>query len=115
MEFNPAVYTKFRSKLFSIDADRFLAQNVYKLGLKHMNQVKEKIRVESMFRFDHFLRSRTESELNKRMLSIYKLIEKEKDNDEYGLDNETLKDTKKKQKKRKMEEKAMEGDDGEEI
>lgn len=53
--------------------------------------VKEKIRVESMFRFDHFLRSRTESELNKRMLSIYKLIEKEKDNDEYGLDNETLK------------------------
>lgn len=39
------------------------------------------------------------------MLSIYKLIEKEKDNDEYGLDNETLKETKKKQKKRKQEEK----------
>jgi SWI/SNF-related matrix-associated actin-dependent regulator of chromatin subfamily A member 5 len=70
-----------------------------------MSIVKEKIRVESMFRFDHFLRSRTESELNKRMLSLYKLIEKEKDNDEYGLDNETLKETKKKQKKRKQEEK----------
>ena len=102
MEFNPAVYTKFRSKLFSIDADRFLAQNIYKLGLKNMSVVKEKIRVQSAFRFDHFLRSRTESELNKRMLSIYKLIEKEKDNDEYGLDNETLKETKKKQKKRKQ-------------
>jgi len=25
------------------------------------------------------------------MLSIYKLIEKEKDNEDYGLDNETLK------------------------
>lgn len=70
-----------------------------------MAQVKEKIRVESMFRFDHFLRSRTQSELNKRMLSIYKLIEKEKDNDDFGLDNETLKQTKKKQKKRKQEEK----------
>ena len=42
------------------------------------------------------------------MLSIYKLIEKEKDNEEYGLDQETLKENKKKQKKRKMEEKAAE-------
>jgi hypothetical protein len=46
-----------------------------------MSIVREQIRVESMFRFDHYLRSRTESELNKRMLSIYKLIEKEKDNE----------------------------------
>lgn len=61
-----------------------------------------------MFRFDHYLRSRTESELNKRMLSIYKLIEKEKDNEQYGLDHETLKETKKKQKKKKQEEKAAE-------
>ncbi len=45
IEFNPAVYTKFRSKLFSIDADRFIAQNIYKLGLRNMSQVKEKIRV----------------------------------------------------------------------
>ena len=67
-----------------------------------MGQVKEKIRVESMFRFDHYLRSRTQSELNKRMLSIYKLIQKEKDNDEYGLDNQTLKESKKKQKKKKQ-------------
>lgn len=42
------------------------------------------------------------------MLSIYKLIEKEKDNEEYGLDHETLKENKKKQKKRKQEEKAAE-------
>lgn len=63
--------------------------------------VKEKIRVESMFRYDHFFRSRTESELNKRMQSIYKLIEKEKDNEEYGLDNEKMKEYKKKMKKKK--------------
>ena len=48
------------------------------------------------------------------MLSIYKLIEKEKDNQDYGLDQETLKENKKKQKKRKMEEKAAEKE-GEEI
>ena len=32
-----------------------------------------------MFRFDHYFRTRNETELNKRMASIYKLIEKEKD------------------------------------
>ena len=60
-----------------------------------------------MFRFDHFLRSRTQSELNKRLLSIYKLIEKEKDNEDYGLDFQTGKQSKKKQKKKKQEEKSV--------
>lgn len=40
-----------------------------------------------MFRFDHHFRSRTESELNKRLQSLYKLIEKEKDQVEMGFDN----------------------------
>lgn len=72
------------------------------MGLRNMNQVREKIRKEPMFRFDHFFRSRTESQLNKRLLSIYKLIEKEKDNEEFGLDVDTGKESKKKQKKRKQ-------------
>jgi hypothetical protein len=54
-----------------------------------------------MFRFDHFLRSRTDSELNKRMSSIYKLFEKEKDNEDYGLDYETVKESKRVQKQKK--------------
>lgn len=72
-----------------------------------MSLVKEKIRIEPMFRFDHFLRSRSESELNKRMLSIYKLIEKERDNnnDDAGGEAENAKQSKKKQKKRKQEQK----------
>lgn len=59
MDFNPSVYTKFKSKLYSTEADRYLAQNIYELGLKNMAQVREKIRKEPMFRFDHFFRSRT--------------------------------------------------------
>ena len=41
-----------------------------------------------MFRFDHYFRTRNQSEINKRLGSIYKLIEKEKekDNDIYGLE-----------------------------
>lgn len=82
-----------------------------------MSLVKERIRIEPAFRFDHFLRSRSESELNKRMLSIYKLIEKERDNEESGGEAENAKESKKKQKKRKQEEKegiAEVDDDNEE-
>ena len=61
IDFNPQIYTKFKSKLFTIDADRYLAQMAYKYGLKNMSLIKEKIRTEAMFRFDHHFRSRTES------------------------------------------------------
>lgn len=44
MEFNPSVYTKFKSKLYSVEADRYLAQNIYEMGLRNMTQVREKIR-----------------------------------------------------------------------
>lgn len=40
IDFNPQIYTKFKSKLFSIDADRFLAQMAFKFGLKNMSQIK---------------------------------------------------------------------------
>lgn len=61
IDFNPQIYTKFKSKLFSIDADRFLAQCAYRFGIKNMTFIKEKIRMEPMFRFDHHFRSRSES------------------------------------------------------
>lgn len=44
-----------------------------------------------MFRFDFHFRSRTESELNKRLQSLYKLIEKEKDMAEFGFADDFFK------------------------
>ncbi len=44
------------------------------------------MKAESTFKFDFYLRSRTESELNKRLQSIYKLIEREKQEVEMGID-----------------------------
>ena len=70
-----------------------------------MGIVREKIRTEPMFRFDNYFRSRTESELNKRMQSIYRLIEKEKDYWNLGMDYDVSKDAKKKKKKKKEVEK----------
>lgn len=86
MEFNPTHYNKFKSKLYSLDADIFLSEKVLAYGTRHIVKVKEDIRQESIFRFDHYLRTRNESDLNKRLASIYKLLEKERDNDMYGLD-----------------------------
>lgn len=76
IDFNPSVYTKFRSKQFTLEADKYLVNKLYKLGISSIAAVREAIRKESMFRFDQFFRSRTESELNRRMQSLYKLIEK---------------------------------------
>ena len=56
-----------------------------------MSIIRDKIRSEPMFRFDFHYRSRTQSELNKRLQSLYKLIEKEKDMAEYGFDNDMFK------------------------
>lgn len=75
-----------------------------------MTRVRDLIRTESMFRFDHFFRSRTESELNKRMLSLYKLIEKEKDIAINGVDTTVLKDREQKREKKAAKAKAKEAE-----
>ena len=71
-----------------------------------MSLIKDKIRNQPMFRFDHHFRSRTESELNKRLQSLYKLLEKEKDHAQLGFDNEMFRENKKKVKKVKQEKKG---------
>ena len=44
MEFNPLIYSKFKSKLFSVEADVFLSESVLKLGTKNMGLIKESIK-----------------------------------------------------------------------
>ena len=44
MEFNPLIYNKFKSKLFSVDADVFLAEAVLKYGVRAMQHINEEIR-----------------------------------------------------------------------
>lgn len=110
MDFNPSVYTKFRSKLFSMEADRYLVQKLLELGGSNMPAVRDLVRGESMFRFDHFFRSRTESELSKRMLSLYKLIEKERDICINGVDTTALKDRENKREKKMQKMKLKEAE-----
>lgn len=86
-------------------------QNLHILGVHNIAAVRDKIREEQMFRFDNFFKSRTESELNKRIQSLYKLLEKEREISANGFDPALLKDkteTKKERKNAKIKGKESE-------
>lgn len=93
-----------------MEADRYLVQKLLELGGSNMPAVRDLVRGESMFRFDHFFRSRTESELSKRMLSLYKLIEKERDICINGVDTTALKDRENKREKKMQKMKLKEAE-----
>jgi hypothetical protein len=76
-----------------------------KYGLKNTALIKEHIKNESRWRFDYYLRTRTEGELVKRLGSVFKVLEKEKDFEAMGFDSN--KERKKDQKARKIEEKLL--------
>lgn len=80
IEFNMVHYNKSRSKQYSLDHDKFLVYASYLQGYGNFDKVKHMVKVEPFFRFDAFIKSRTESELHKRMQSLLKVLEKEKEN-----------------------------------
>jgi len=79
MEFNPTHYNKSRSKFYSSDHDKFLVYISHLEGYGNWEKIRRKIKEEPLFRFDHFFKSRTEPDLNKRMQSLLKVLEKEKE------------------------------------
>ena len=55
-----------------------MVEKLFEYGAGNYTKVKEDVKEESMFRFDHFLRTRNESDIKKRATSLFRLIEKEK-------------------------------------
>lgn len=79
IEFNKNIYSKFRSKLFSADHDKYLVFANYRLGYGNWHEIRMGIKREEAFEFDHYFKSRTEGELNKRMSSLLRVIKAEED------------------------------------
>lgn len=79
IEFNKNIYSKFRSKLFSSDHDKYLVFANYRLGYGNWHEIRMGIKREEAFEFDHYFKSRTEGELNKRMSSLLRVIKAEED------------------------------------
>ena len=99
IEFNKNIYSKFRSKLFSADHDKYLVFANHRLGYGNWHDIRMGIKKEEAFEFDHYFKSRTEGELNKRMSSLLRVIKAEEDQarreqyyrDVGGLKNKTTK------------------------
>ena len=53
-------------------------EKLFEYGAGNYTKVKEDLKEESMFKFDYYLRTRNESELKKRAMSLFRLLEKEK-------------------------------------
>lgn len=75
--FNKQIYTKFRSKLFTAAHDKYLVWISAKLGYGNWARIREEIKKVPDFAFDHYFKSRTEGDLNKRMNSLIKVITNE--------------------------------------
>jgi hypothetical protein len=92
LDFNHNIYSKFRSRFYSIDHDKYLIFASYKFGYGNWYEVRLGIKKEDSFEFDDYFKSRTEAELNKRMASLLKVIKAELDHEdkkkEYRIEEE---------------------------
>lgn len=77
IEFNYQVYNKFRSRLFTLRHDKFLIWACANFGYGAWKEIKAEIKREPSFEFDHYIKSRSEGDLNKRMNSLLKVINTE--------------------------------------
>lgn len=82
LDFNNNIYSKFRSRFYSVDHDKYLIFASYKFGYGNWYEVRLGIKREDSFEFDDYFKSRTETELNKRMASLLKVIKAELDYEE---------------------------------
>ena len=92
------VYNGSKSKTFVDDEDRWLICMTERLGYGRWDDIKVEVRRSWQFRFDWFLRSRTATELKRRVDSLIRLIEKE--NEEIAATDKAILKRKEMAKKR---------------
>src|SRR5690606_31236752 len=70
-------YGQNKGKQYSEEEDRFLVCCIAQFGYGNWEEVRAEIRRAWEFRFDWFIKSRTTQELQRRIESLIRLIEKE--------------------------------------
>lgn len=75
--FIPEVYSKFKSRLFTSSHDKYLVFKNAEHGYGNWTPIRAEIKKESTFEFDHYLKSRSEGDMNKRMNSLLKVLKAE--------------------------------------
>merc|ERR1711871_748268 len=74
-------YGQNKGKAFNEEEDRYLLCMSQKLGYGNWEDLKAELRSAWQFRFDWFIKSRTPAELGRRVESLIRMIEKEKETD----------------------------------
>ncbi|CAD8072522.1 unnamed protein product [Paramecium sonneborni] len=82
--FTPQLYNKFKSKYFSLENDKYLIYMTNEVGYGNWASLKLSIKKEPMFRFDHAFKCKSENELKNRVISLVKVLDKEKENNSMG-------------------------------
>jgi SWI/SNF-related matrix-associated actin-dependent regulator of chromatin subfamily A member 5 len=77
-------YGQNKGKAFNEEEDRYMICMTEKLGYGNWEDLKAEIRAAWQFRFDWFIKSRTPTELGRRVDTLIRLIEKEDPGDHSG-------------------------------
>eukprot|EP00656_Telonema_subtile_P050797 TRINITY_DN6671_c0_g1_i3.p1 TRINITY_DN6671_c0_g1~~TRINITY_DN6671_c0_g1_i3.p1 ORF type:complete len:820 (+),score=195.20 TRINITY_DN6671_c0_g1_i3:64-2523(+) len=90
-------YGQNKGKAFNEEEDRYMICMTQKLGYGNWEDLKAAIRAAWQFRFDWFIKSRTPTELGRRVDTLIRLIEKEepaesnkRKGDDYGNSSKTV-------------------------
>jgi SWI/SNF-related matrix-associated actin-dependent regulator of chromatin subfamily A member 5 len=75
----PESYSKYRSKVFLEEHDRFILYYAGKNGGIDSVQIVQEIRKEDSFKMDYFIRSRTEVDISKRLQLLLKYLRAEEE------------------------------------
>lgn len=69
-----------KSRLFTLAADKFLIFQSALLGVSNVRDIRARLLVEPLFRFDFYLKSLRETVLSKRISSLLKMLQNEESN-----------------------------------
>ena len=82
LDFKDLVYNKYKSRVFTHLHDKFLIHTSNKVGYGNFTEIKALSRGHNAFKFDHYFKSKTEGDLNKRMHSLLKMLKSEKESED---------------------------------
>ena len=74
LKFEPQLYNKIKSKLYSLSHDKYLIYQCYLHGCSNIKTIRTNMLKEPLFRFDFYIKSLKEGALSKRIASIVKML-----------------------------------------
>lgn len=77
LRFETQFYNKIKSKLYTLNHDKYLIYQCYLHGCSNMKTIRANMLKEPLFRFDYYIKSLKEGALSKRVASIVKMLANE--------------------------------------